>query len=77
MPFSESVKQAAFKRSGGQCECERAGHSHAGRCTAPVSRLTAEFHHITAESAGGSDFLSNCEVLCIPCHQATTSYGRH
>lgn len=32
-------------------------------------------HHRIAEAAGGDDTLSNCEVLCIPCHQKTATYG--
>lgn len=79
MAFSESVKdQAAFRRSGGRCECKRRHHSHGvSRCSRTVTRPSAEFHHVTAESVGGSNGLSNCEVLCLPCHKGTPSYGRH
>ena len=35
-----------------------------------------EFHHKTAQSAGGYDTLSNCEFLCEECHKNTGSYGR-
>lgn len=77
MPFSEETKDEAFERSGGQCECERKEHDHTGRCSSTVTRHSAEYHHITAESVGGSDGLSNCEVLCHDCHVATDSYGRH
>jgi len=77
MAFSESVKDQAFRRSGGRCECTRREHSHYGACNSPLSRYSAEFHHVTAQSVGGSDGLSNCEVLCHTCHVGTDSYGRN
>lgn len=77
MPFSEDVKLAAFRRSGGRCECARREHRHYGRCNALLTTLQGwDAHHITAESVGGGNTLANCEALCIPCHQATDSYGR-
>jgi 5-methylcytosine-specific restriction endonuclease McrA len=76
MAFSELTKHQAFVRSGGRCECKRRHAHHYGRCTSRISRATAHFHHITAQSVGGSDGLFNCEVLCVRCHQLTSSYGR-
>jgi len=78
MAFPEVVKTQAFARSGGRCECKRQAHPDhpSGACAKLLSRLTAEYHHITAQSVGGSDGLSNCEVLCHPCHALTPSYGR-
>jgi 5-methylcytosine-specific restriction endonuclease McrA len=76
MAFSETTKDAAFRRSGGRCECSRDRHPHAGRCTTRLTRQSAQFHHVHAQSQGGSDALSNCEVLCLTCHKATDSYGR-
>ncbi len=76
MAFSESIKDLAFARSSGRCECRRTTHNHShGRCSVTVTRHGAEYHHITSQAAGGSDSLSNCEVLCVECHQATDSYG--
>jgi 5-methylcytosine-specific restriction protein A len=79
MAFSESVKDAAFRRSGGQCECKRTSHSSHwwGRCSTAITRHGAEYHHIISQDAGGSDGLENCEALCVPCHKATGSYGGH
>lgn len=79
MPFPESVKASAFRRSAGRCECQRTGpgHAHIGRCPILLTRATAQFHHITAQAVGGYDGLSNCEVLCETCHRQTASYGRH
>ncbi len=79
MAFSETVKDEAYKRSGGRCECTRqhvgkdAPH-HGGRCSKTFTRHGAwEAHHL---AAGGSDTLSNCEALCIACHELTPTYGR-
>jgi 5-methylcytosine-specific restriction endonuclease McrA len=75
--FSEDTKTTAFGRAGSRCQCMRQGHGHDGRrCNVALTRGTTHFHHITAESVGGSNALSNCEVLCMKCHQATQSYGR-
>lgn len=75
--FSTLTKALAMSRAKGQCECTRLTHVHGGRCTRPITSSTAHFHHKTAESRHGSDGLGNCEVLCIPCHKLTASYGRH
>jgi 5-methylcytosine-specific restriction endonuclease McrA len=76
MAFSESTKDAAFRRSGGQCECRRSSHGHwTGRCSTKITRHGAEYHHVVSQDAGGSDGLENCEALCVSCHQKTKSYG--
>ena len=77
MAFSDLTKDRAFVRSGGRCECIRARHGHVGRCPKRVTRTGAQYHHVTAQSLGGGDALSNCEVLCVECHRLTPSYGRH
>lgn len=74
MAFPEDVKDAAFKRSRGRCECRRKSHSHGVRCNTTIWRhRNVHFHHINAY---GDDILSNCEALCIKCHRLTRSYGR-
>lgn len=71
MPFPASVRIQALQRSGNQCECTRITCSHhTGRCTRTWG---LEAHHIVQ---GGSDTLSNCEILCDQCHKNTRSYGR-
>lgn len=77
MAFSESVKDAAFRRSGGQCECRRTTHGHSGRCQTKITRYSAEYHHVVSQNAGGSDGLENCEALCVTCHTKTGSYGSY
>jgi hypothetical protein len=68
MSFSESVKDAAFKKSGGQCECGRKTHGHTGRCANRVGRHTAEYFAQILPADGGSDELDNCLVLCKSCY---------
>ncbi len=76
MAFPESVKDAAFKRSGDRCECNRSSHSnHSNRCPTTITRYSAEYHHVKSEEAGGADTLENCEALCKTCHRQTGSYG--
>ena len=83
MPFSDSIRGQGFARSGGRCECTRihmgvtnAPH-HGERCPTTLAGVEGwEAHHITAVGAGGQDILSNCEILCVTCHQLTQSYGR-
>jgi 5-methylcytosine-specific restriction endonuclease McrA len=80
MAFPDSVKDAAFSRSAGRCECRRTSHaSHGkGRCKRTITRgrHTMHFHHVVSVDAGGPDTLKNCEALCIPCHQLTKNFGR-
>lgn len=78
MAFSVDTKDQAYRRAGGRCECERFHSPHWGsRCSATFGRSGAwHAHHKTAASVGGHDGLSNCEVLCLACHEKTDSYGR-
>ncbi len=75
MAFSEETRDQAYDRAGGECECTRETcMHHKGRCNADLSGAW-QAHHITSQNAGGSDGLSNCEALCVPCHKNTASYG--
>ena len=65
MAFSEEVRDAALKKAHGRCE----------RCGKQLGTKW-HAHHRTAQVAGGSDGLQNCEVLCVDCHENTRSYGR-
>jgi 5-methylcytosine-specific restriction endonuclease McrA len=72
--FPESVKAVIYQQAGGRCQCRRQGHGHDGaRC----GKSGTHYHHITAESVGGGNTASNCELLCADCHRLTPSYGRH
>ena len=90
MAFSNETIEKAWERSGGYCECRRVacGHSasYTGQCTQRLLKYRRgddssaygwEAHHRTAVSKGGSDSLSNCEILCMRCHKETDSFGRH
>lgn len=89
MAFSDTVVKLAWNRSGGRCECCRSSHLHSlysDRCNKLLSWNARgidnspygwEAHHRTAVSSGGTDTLSNCEILCIECHKKTGSYGRN
>jgi 5-methylcytosine-specific restriction endonuclease McrA len=77
MAFSEETKQAAFRRAGGRCECGRLSCTvhKTFHCGVALASGSWHAHHKTAVASGGSDALSNCEVLCIPCHKQTSTYG--
>ena len=88
MAFSDLTVRQAWLRSGGRCECQRTthGHNYTGRCSQRLiwqqrgndnSASGWEAHHKIAVSSGGTDNLSNCEILCMECHKKTDSYGRH
>lgn len=75
MAFPQSVIDQAWKRSGGKCECTRSSCKHIGRCNKVLTAHNWHAHHKTSVAAGGADTLSNCEALCVPCHENTRSYG--
>ena len=83
MPFPESVVKEAWKRAGGRCECKRTTHDHYGRCYKQLTwenrgregRGAWDAHHIVSVSSGGTDTLSNCEILCWDCHTKTRTFG--
>lgn len=75
MPFTDAVKQQAFARSGGRCECNRlhtgqTGVVHQGtRCPERFERNGQwEVRHKVSELAGGPSTLENSIVLCMTCH---------
>ena len=81
MPFPLSVVEAAWARSGGRCECLRRFHgSHRiHRCTRFLTKDNWrgqgtgawEAAYGTAVEGGGSEALSNCEILCMLCYRLT------
>ena len=75
MAFPEYVIDWAWKRSGGMCECARISCGHTGRCAKYLTTGNWNAHHKTAVASGGDDTLSNCEILCIPCHHNTETFG--
>ena len=85
MAFSDTTVLAAWQRAGGRCECGRSNCGHGlSRCGKVLNWYARgndyayggwEAHHIVPVYRGGSDTLSNCQILCIPCHKNTPSYG--
>ncbi len=80
MAFSEKTVNEAWMRSKGRCECERATHGHPARCPNLLQASSRgrensvgawEAHHVHTVEGGGEDQLSNCEILCWSCHEAT------
>ena len=67
MAFSEEIKRQALARASNRCE----------KCGRAVTMSTSHAHHMTSVDSGGKDILSNCKILCIPCHKDTLTYGRH
>ena len=76
MSFSEETVKGAWERSRGKCECRRTTHGHADRCNEKLiweqrgkesaSGSWDTLHRLSSRH-GGSDSISNCEVLCTLC----------
>ena len=75
--FSEEVVEAAWRRSGGYCECRRKTHEHSyTRCNKQLVKANSgragrgcwEAHHLDASRG---DSLSNCQILCWDYHSRT------
>jgi HNH endonuclease len=76
MAFSQTTKEAAYRRAGGRCECTmRTCSHHTGRCNATL-RGGWHAHHKTSVAAGGDDDLGNCLAMCVTCHRNTATYGQ-
>ena len=83
--FPEEELKKALANAGYRCECRRTNEDCLKRhryVRCPVSDLTVgnqgtkwQAHHKTAQAIGGKDIASNCEILCIPCHKATRTFG--
>jgi hypothetical protein len=70
MVFPNSVVDIAWANANGHCE--RCGKELFKIARGRETALGWEAHH---KVAGGSDTLSNCEILCQECHKKTKSYG--
>lgn len=83
--FPEEELKKALKKADGRCECTRTNEDCVSRhdyrrCSASGFTMKNHktrwhAHHRTAQAKGGKDIASNCEILCIPCHKATRTYG--
>ena len=73
--FSAKTKAAAWERANGMCEglivTERSWPTPV-RCNAPVDIGCFHYDHIDPVWISGSNSLTNCMVLCVPCHKLKT-----
>ena len=77
MAFTDDVVKQAWERAGAQCECNRRTHSHfyipCGKSLILENRGSMnpggwEAHQI---NIAGPYTLSNCEILCLHCYNAS------
>lgn len=67
--FTKQVRREALTRSNGLCE----GLLPDGtRCNANLWQKARHFDHIIPDAIGGDNSLTNCQVLCVPCHDEKT-----
>ena len=60
--FSNKVKAEAYLRAAGKCE----------QCNASIKHKPVHYDHDIPDDLGGEPVLSNCSVLCVPCHKEKT-----
>lgn len=60
--FTKAVKLAAWRRARGRCEA----------CSALLVGKVPHYDHINPAAFDGSADLSNCQVLCVACHDEKT-----
>lgn len=61
--FSKAVRRQAYERANGFCE----------RCDVRIWASPVEYHHLTEAYLGGDNSLTNCLVVCLPCHVEITA----
>jgi hypothetical protein len=57
--FTAKIRLLAFARCAGKCES----------CKATLKVGEGEYDHITSYALSEDSSLSNCQVLCVPCHR--------
>lgn len=57
--FDKKTRGLAFARCGGKCE----------KCSAKLKLREGEYDHIIPYFLTQDSTLSNCQVLCVPCHR--------
>jgi 5-methylcytosine-specific restriction endonuclease McrA len=60
------LREEAFARSGGLCECWTFSGEH---CLQSVTWQSGELHHIQSRAHGGSDVLENVAFIHAECHR--------
>jgi 5-methylcytosine-specific restriction enzyme A len=61
--FSRATKLLAWRRARGHCE----------HCGALLAGKVPHYDHINPAAFDGGNNLSNCQVLCVNCHDGKTS----
>lgn len=67
--FSKAVRREAWERSQGLCEMVLSGGQ---RCGCPLTTGKFAYDHVITDWMGGEAVLSNCQVICTPCHTEKT-----
>ncbi len=67
--FSKKTLREAYQRAGFLCEGIKPDGT---RCNFNLLHRTKHFDHIIPDALGGDNSLTNCAVLCVPCHKAKT-----
>ncbi len=70
--FSAPTKRAAYKRSGGICECHRIPNWPHPICGAPLGEGNTFYEHIEQDAISGRNDLDNCAVLTRTCWRLKT-----
>lgn len=68
--FTKSTMREALTRSKGLCEGLLADGT---RCNVNLWQKARHFDHIIPDAIGGDNSLTNCAVLCVPCHLEKTA----
>lgn len=67
--FSKPVRREAWKRSDGLCEFIL---DTGARCGCALTPGKFAYDHVITDWMGGEAVLSNCQVICTPCHTEKT-----
>ena len=67
-----SLRSAAFKRSGGICECERSKCLLRPMNLRRVNWYDGQLHHVITRAHGGSDAIENVQFVTRRCHLEIT-----
>ncbi|MEP7234922.1 MAG: hypothetical protein ABI778_06470 [Ignavibacteriota bacterium] len=75
MEYPQLIKDQAYKRSTGKCECTRTTHTHTGRCNTKMGQQNWYVHSKSSLRSREDISLENAEVICSPCHEARQTLG--
>jgi len=70
LEFTKQTMREALKRADGLCEGLIASGD---RCNGALTIGKYHFDHVIPAAIGGDNSLTNCAVLCLPCHLEKTT----